>query len=223
MRKSQEVVVFTGPSLSHQEARAIFGRATYMPPIRRGDAFKAFQSGAKIIGIIDGAFFQDVAVSPRELLYLLDKGVVVVGGGSMGALRAAELDEYGMIGVGEVYRMYKRGEIFSDDEVALIFNPVTLEPLSEPLVNIRFNVKKLKEEGLLSPRVAEALIEIAKALPYPERGYERILSIALGRGILDVTERDRLLRLFKEHRVDLKKLDTIEVVKKVAQLAESFG
>jgi len=153
MRKSQEVVVFTGPSLSHQEARAIFQTRDLHAPARRGDAFKAFQSGAKIIGIIDGVFFQDVAVSPRELLHLLDEGVVVVGGGSMGALRAAELDEYGMIGVGEVYRMYKRGEIFSDDEVALIFNPVTLEPLSEPLVNIRFNVKKLKEEGLLSPEL----------------------------------------------------------------------
>ena len=40
---------------------------------------------------------------------------------------------------------------------------------------------------------------------------------------MDVTERDRLLRLFKERRVDLKKLDAIEVVKKVAQLAESFS
>jgi hypothetical protein len=115
----------------------------------------------------------------------------------MGALRVAELDEHEMIGISEIYRLYKRGEIFSDDEVALISNPVTLEHLSEPLVNIRFNVKKLKEEGLLSPRVAGALIEIAETLPYPERGYERILSIALGRGILDVTEHDRLLRLFK--------------------------
>ena len=49
----------------------------------------------------------------------------------------------------------------------------------------------MREKDPPSPQVAEAL-------PYPERGYERILSIALGRGILDVTEHDRLLRLFKK-------------------------
>jgi len=36
---------------------------------------------------------------------------------------------------------------------------------------------------------------------------------------LGAEERDRLLRLFKERRVDLKKLDAIEVVKKVAELS----
>ncbi len=84
-----------------------------MPSIKRGDAVKAFEKGASIIGVIDGVSFQDVAVSPRELLHLLDRGAIIVGGGSIGALRAAELDVYGMIGVGEIY---------SDDEVALIFN-----------------------------------------------------------------------------------------------------
>jgi len=42
-------------------------------------------------------------------------------------------------------------------------------------------------------------------------GYERILAIALKRGVLDAVEHNRLLRLFKECRMDLKKLDAIEV------------
>lgn len=132
-----KAVIFTGPSLSKEEAKLIFENATYLPPIKRGDAEKALERGAKIIGIIDGVFHQDVAISPREIFEVLKKGVIVVGGSSMGALRAAELDEFGMIGVGKIYEMYKSGEIESDDEVALIFNPLTLEPLSEPLINIR--------------------------------------------------------------------------------------
>lgn len=219
MLEKQKIVVFTGPSLNHREARMILEHATYMPPIKRGDATRAFQSGAKIIGIIDGVFFQDVAVSPRELLNLLNKGAIIVGGGSIGALRAAELDEFGMIGVGEIYRMYKRGEIYSDDEVALVFDPYTFEPLSEPLVNIRYNVKKLVNEGFIDHVVAEKLIQIAKSLHYSKRSYERVLAGALEQSLLSHAEHGRLLRLILERRIDLKKLDAIEVLKKIAELA----
>lgn len=219
MLEKQKIVVFTGPSLNHREARTIFENATYMPPIKRGDATKAFQGGAKIIGIIDGVFFQEVAVSPRELLNLLDRGAIIVGGGSIGALRAAELDEYGMIGVGEVYRMYKRGEIFSDDEVALIFDPYTLEPLSEPLVNIRYNIRKLVHEGLMDHVVAEKLIRISRGLHYSERCYEKVLAEALKQGFLSLDEHNHLLHLILGRRVDLKKLDAIEVLRKIAELA----
>ncbi|MEM0240590.1 MAG: TfuA-related McrA-glycine thioamidation protein [Candidatus Nezhaarchaeales archaeon] len=222
MLEKQKIVVFTGPSLSHREARTILEHATYMPPIKRGDATKAFESGAKIIGVIDGVFFQDVAVSPRELLNLLDRGAIIVGGGSIGALRAAELDEFGMIGVGEIYRMYKRGEVLSDDEVALIFDPYTFEPLSEPLINIRYNVRKLANEGVIDNMMAEKLIQIAKNLHYSQRSYEKVLAEALKQGFLSPAERDHLLRLIIERRVDLKKLDAIEVLRKIAELAHVY-
>jgi hypothetical protein len=43
------------------------------------------------------------AVGHREIISALKAGVCVVGGSSMGALRASELDSYGMIGVGRIY------------------------------------------------------------------------------------------------------------------------
>ena len=55
----------------------------------------------------------------------------------MGALRAAEMGHYGMTGVGRIFKMYASGEVQGDDEVALVFDPETMEPLSEPLVNLR--------------------------------------------------------------------------------------
>ncbi|MCS7140324.1 MAG: TfuA-related McrA-glycine thioamidation protein [Candidatus Nezhaarchaeota archaeon] len=217
-KEQKKIVIFTGPSLSHEEARKIFSDPYYMPPIKRGDAIKAFKEGASIMGIIDGLFFQDVAISPRELLHLLDRGVIIVGGGSMGALRAAELDVYGMIGVGEIYKMYKRGEIYSDDEVALIFNPHTLEPLSEPLVNIRCTFKNLINEGVLSCDVAVELLEIARSLHYSQRSYERILELAVNRGIINANMYGRIISSLKILKVDQKKLDAIEVVKKVKEI-----
>ena len=69
----------------------------------------------------------------------------------MGALRAAEMDTLGMVGIGEIYRMYKSGELESDDEVALVFDP-SRAWLSEPLINIRFTLKRAKEEGIIELR-----------------------------------------------------------------------
>ena len=56
----------------------------------------------------------------KELLLALSQGVHVVGGASMGALRAAELYPFGMEGVGEIFEWFRDGVIEADDEVAVI-------------------------------------------------------------------------------------------------------
>jgi len=195
-------VIFTGPSLSHDDAKKIL-EAEYLPPVKRGDVLTAFEKGVRIIGIIDGVFHQDVAISPREILEVLRKGGVIVGGSSMGALRAAELDNFGMIGVGEIYRMYRSGEIDSDDEVAVVFNPITFEPISEPLVNIRWTFKKMIEKKLLLEDVATNLIEIARRTHYSRRKAKKLKELIL------------------RHSVNLKRLDAIKVVEKVKQILEA--
>ncbi len=91
-------------------------------------------------------------MGPREILNALEGGIKVVGGSSMGALRASELDVYGMVGVGKIYRWYKEGAINSDDEVALVFHPETGRALSEPLVNIRATLEILHSKGMILPR-----------------------------------------------------------------------
>lgn len=213
-------VIFTGPSLSHEEARSIFDSAEYRPPIKRDDAIKAAKDGFEIIGIIDGVFLQDVAVSPRELLEVIKSGARVVGGGSIGALRAAELSEFGMIGVGEIFRMFKEGILDSDDEVAVIFNPITYEPLSEPLVNIRSTVAKLTSMQLIEKKLGDEILRIAKNLHYSRRSYRTILKLAADRGIIDERDLEKLNELFEKNRVDLKKLDAIKVVEKVKELSK---
>jgi hypothetical protein len=134
-----EIVVFLGPSLSRARAEHIL-KADFRPPAKRGDLYQAAKDGAEIICLIDGVFFQECSVAHKEVIHALELGARVLGASSMGALRASELDVYGMEGVGEIYKAYKRGDLTSDDEVALIFDPLTFEPLSEPLVNIRHNL-----------------------------------------------------------------------------------
>jgi TfuA protein len=214
------IIVFLGPSLEPETARAILP-AEYRPPAKRGDLLRAVEDGAAIIGLIDGVFHQESAVAHREILAAIKKGVRVVGASSMGALRAAEMDTLGMTGIGEVYRMYKSGELISDDEVALVFDPETGLSLSEPLINIRFTLQKAEQEGVITPQDRAALLAAAQSVFYPQRTYGRIVTAA-GNTVIPET-RDRFLSFVKHHAVDRKREDAIAALEYIGKADAAGG
>jgi len=202
----RRIIVFLGPSLERESAETILA-AEYRPPAKRGDLLRAVQDRADIIGLIDGVFHQESAVAHREILAAIKKGVKVVGSSSMGALRAAEMDTLGMAGIGEVYRMYKSGELVSDDEVALVFDPETELSLSEPLVNIRFTLREAERQQIITPQDHATLLTAAQSVFYPQRTYGRIVSEA-GAAIGQET-RERFLAWVKLHAIDQKRNDAV--------------
>lgn len=213
--------IFTGPSLSFDEVKFYDPDLSCYPPVSRGDVERVVELGAKIIGIIDGVFYNKAAVSHREILDALKLGVIVVGGSSMGALRAYELDVFGMIGVGKIYNCYKKGDIEADDEVALAFNPVTYEPVSVPLVNIRQALAALVVTKMLSVEQRDKLLTIAQNLFYPERRFETIFKHALGEKIICEEDANRIETFIRMNDIDLKKQDAIAVVKEVIRIKGS--
>ena len=210
-------VVFLGPSLDRKSAEAILA-AGYRPPVKRDDILTAIRDEAEVIGIIDGVFFQDCAVGHREILAALRKGIPVIGASSMGALRAAELDVHGMVGIGEVYRMYRSGELVSDDEVALIYDPESFIPLSEPLVNIRHNLRLAVERELISRETEQALVSVTQQIYFPQRTYRKICSTAVEQGTAPHGEIDRFLRFAETGAEDLKRLDAIRALEYIRDL-----
>ncbi|MDF1931900.1 TfuA-like protein [Legionella pneumophila] len=78
----------------------------------------------------------------RKILTALDYGLEVFGAASMGALRAAELDAFGMKGYGRIYEMYKNEEIDGDDEVAIAYSKYNNEQ-TIPLINIRLTLERI--------------------------------------------------------------------------------
>ncbi len=213
---THEVVVFLGPSCDHATARKILD-ADYRPPAKRGDILEAARAGARIIGLIDGVFFQDCAVAHREILAALRAGVRVVGASSMGALRAAELDSLGMEGVGEIYRAYREGRLVADDEVALLFDPETFVPLSEPLVNIRATLQEALECNVIGADAAGALLDAARALYFPERTYDAVVEAAEGKA--EPEDLARFLTFAGEHAVDRKREDALLALERIRELA----
>jgi len=204
-----EIVIFLGPSLSQDEAERIL-KAIYRPPAKRGDLAKAVDDGARVIGLIDGIFFEESAVAHREILYAIKKKVRVIGASSMGALRSAELDVLGMEGVGEIYQLYKDGILVSDDEVALVFDPDTGIALSEPLINIRATLNHAEEEGAIDRTTHISLLEAASSLFYPERTYKKIHEMVKGKISPSILE--KFCQFIKSERIDLKKQDAVRAL-----------
>jgi hypothetical protein len=211
------VAVFLGPSLPLQAAREILD-ARYLPPAQFGDVYRLIGSGVSTIVLIDGLFHSPAPVWERELLYAMQSGIRVYGASSMGALRAAELYPHGMIGLGSIFQWYVTGEIDGDDEVARLHaGPELLYwPLSEPLVNIRFNVREAVARGIIEREQAAALIAAMKAMPFWERTMDALWNTPAFCS-MDESRQAGLCAFFADHAIDLKQQDAAQCLREVAR------
>lgn len=200
--RSTQVIVFLGPSLPVDEARRIV-EGDYRRPVRRGD-LTAIEPGT-VVAMIDGVFEQNLAVSVQEVHEALRRGVVIFGGGSMGALRAAEVP--GVVGVGRIFEWYRDGIITRDDEVALLFAESCGRALTVPTVNVRFAVDRLRRLGTIDQETSAALMAAALSMHYKERTYRSILQTARLIGRRDSCD---LIEMLQAH--DLKYLDAQAVL-----------
>jgi len=174
------IVVFLGPTLGIDEARALLPEATFHPPVAQGDVWRAALQQPHAIGIVDGYFERLPAVWHKEILWAMTRGVHVYGAASMGALRAAELDGYGMVGVGAIYEGYRSGALERDDEVAITHAEAAAgyKRLSVALADIRATVRAAVEAGVVSASDAGAVLDAAERRHYSERRWPLILADA---------------------------------------------
>ena len=111
--------VYLGPSLDMETAMCLLPEAHYHPPIQCGDIIRLLRIEPQRIVIIDGLYEHVPAVWHKEIMLALELGVEVWGAASMGALRAAELHPFGMIGIGQVFQDFLDKKLNDDDEVAV--------------------------------------------------------------------------------------------------------
>ncbi len=211
------MIVFAGPSLAGRQNLAQHG-FDLRGPVRQGDVYLAALERPAAIGIIDG-YFEDVpSVWHKEILWAISQGIVVLGAASMGALRAAELDAFGMTGIGAIYAAYRDGVLEDDDEVALVHGPEELgyPAMSVAMVNVRATCKAAVDCSLLSPAQADGLIHRAKAQFYKGRTWDSVLQDA-GRDLLP----EGLVREFRgwlgENEVDQKRDDALLLLDRMAR------
>ena len=164
------------------------------------------QAGYRVICLIDGHFGNMPSVWHKEVLFALKRGATVCGASSIGALRAAELHSFGMLGFGWVYRAFRRGVLQDDDEVCVLHAVPELGfvPLSEAMVNIRYSLRRMRNRGQLSRESESRIASFLK-----ERHFSERTSFAVRSAFDAEFDGDGAIKfeLYEAAKVDIKSLD----------------
>ena len=202
-------ILFAGPSLP-PALRPDDADLVWLPPVRQGDLYRAALTRPTIIGVIDGYFETTPTVWHKEILWALAQGIHVYGAASTGALRAAELDAFGMTGVGRVSEDFRDGVLEDDDEVAVLHGPAELgyPAVTEAMVNIRATLAAAADAGVMATELAHRLTAIAKALFYKDRTWAEIRSRAHRAG-LEAAPLHALQQWLPAGAIDCKRRDAI--------------
>jgi hypothetical protein len=210
--------IFAGPTLWDDPILAA-PDIRWLPPASEGDVYRIAQKKPRAIGLIDGRFETVPSVWHKEILWALAQGIHVYGAASMGALRAAELDRFGMVGVGSIYEDFRSGILQDDDEVAVVHAPAELgyRPLSEAMVDIRATIAAAKSANVISQRSADRLVRIAKDRFFKERNWDVLFAHAANVG-LPKLQLARLVRWLPANRVERKRLDALGMIEAMRQL-----
>ncbi|WP_410567058.1 TfuA-like protein [Amycolatopsis sp. cmx-4-61] len=203
-------ILFVGPSLPDAADLARNPAVEVLPPVSAGDLPRLSLEAGDVVGIVDGYFHQVGAVRHKEVLALLSEGVRVLGAASMGALRAAELDSFGMEGVGRIYADYRDGRLEADDEVTLLHSTPDEDyrPLSEPLVCMRATLSRAVEDGACDSATAARLVATLAGWPFGRRSYGGLVAAGREAGI-DAEVVRRLREYCVTHRLDPKRDDAL--------------
>ncbi len=208
-----DVYVFLGPSLAEKDARAELD-AVYLPPVAAGDVYRLWRRRPRAIAIVDGYFDRVPAVWHKEIMWMMEHGVHVFGAAGLGALRAAELDSFGMHGVGWVYQAFSEGTLDRDGEVAVRHATAGdgYRPLSEAMVNIRQTLQAAEQQGIISAVTRGILVAAGTALFYQDRIWPELLRAAEA-ARADPAELEALRRWLPAGRIDQQASDAVAMLR----------
>jgi hypothetical protein len=213
-KRSKRACVFAGPSLAGQ---ALPPDIEVLPPATRGALTAAVRAGYTRIGFVDGAVEENERLPLRELREALAApGVAVLGGASMGAVRAVQLESEGMRGVGRVFRLFRRGSLTDSDEVYVLHAPAALyyRCLTIPLVNIRCTLRAMRLAGRLSEMDEQAVIAYMRDVPWFDRDLH-----SLSAAVYEACGSSRCTRVMQGFDLmyrDIKQEDALRLVSKLS-------
>lgn len=187
-----------------------------MPPIQRGQLLKDIDLGYNVVAIVDGKFDQNLAVTPSEVMDALRAGVRIYGASSMGALRAAECENYGAIGCGKIFEFIKKSENFRDDFLGQLFIDQktfdqTFQWKNKTYVDFYFAAADLAAKKKISKKHAEKIREIYQQIFYAERGLDSLLQL-VHKQKKDAAELTQVAQLIFAEKITQKSRDAMELL-----------
>lgn len=163
-------VLFAGPSIAGLRAPQLIDLCA---PAVCGDLAALLADPPAAVGLVDGYFGIAPSVWHKEILDLLARGVRVLGAASIGAIRAAELADAGMEGVGAIYAAYRSGAIERDDAVMVLQAPAdfAFAPLTLPLVDAEHVLHGIA----CNAQERRMMQRIVRVMAYDTRTWQRCL------------------------------------------------
>lgn len=216
-------IIFIGPSLGPEKARRIL-EADYRPPAKKGDLLRlaGLETVVNIVGLVDGLFLQDYPPTPIEVYQLaIKKNMVLVGGASLGALRAVELEKFGMVGIGKIFELYKRGKIHADDEVAVTFSEDRQVLQSEAMIDIRFNLFLAQRKKIIDEVTKRTIAKVAKSTYFPYRNYGDIIDQSKKLYPELTSQLEAFRSYIYVYRQSLKERDAIRLIRYIKELSSN--
>jgi len=177
-------IIFSGPSLLPEDRSD--SRFDFRAPARQGDIIRAALEKPMAIGLIDGFFGSVQSVHQKEIIEALSQGIPVYGAASMGALRAAELAPYGMIGVGGIFDDFQSGKLDADADVAIAHGPAELGfvATSVSMVDVRATIEALGQDGAFGSADLRVILDQAARLHFTECTWEYIAQACAAVGVM---------------------------------------
>lgn len=215
-------IIYLGPTLSREKAIKILD-ADYRDPAKKGDFLMLSQDSdeKKYVGFIDGVFLHDYPPSPIEVYHLATrKNIELIGASSLGALRAVELEKFGMKGIGKIFQLYKNGIINADDELAVTFTRENNILQSEAMIDIRFNLFLAYKKGIITNQTKKRIAKIAKNIYFPFRNYEDIIKLTQRQFPSIYNELESFRSYILKNRDSLKARDAIKLLKYLKTMSE---
>lgn len=206
-----KIKIYSKLSLDEATIKKHIPNAIVAKPVKKDDLYQDIKNGIHIIGIIDGEFLQNFSVSPTEIRDALRCGLSVYGSSSMGAMRAAELHQFGMIGHGKIFEHIIGDPYFRDDKLGQVFYD-ELVHASIPYMDLYLSVEALVEKKLIKAAEAAQIIKIYERLHFSERNFQALAAKAKA----SPKNVDKLLESIKITKINFvshKKLDGINMLK----------
>ncbi|MCC2678669.1 MAG: TfuA-like core protein [Pseudobdellovibrio sp.] len=164
-----KIKIYSQLSIDADTIYKILPYADVSGPVQRGQVLRDIADGYNVIAIIDGQFEQNLAVTPSEVMDALRSGVRVYGSSSMGAMRAAECENYGATGYGKIFDFIKDSPTFRDDYLGQLFISRNAGWQTKTYMDFYFAAQDLVTKKKISKKTALTLCELYENLFYAER------------------------------------------------------
>ena len=201
----KNTILFAGPSLYGLETKK-YEWLDICGPACQSDIYSIinYRSYKRII-LADGLYKSIPAPWHKEILMALEMNIEVYGVASLGALRAAELDVYGMKGSGQVYE-YIRSNIVDDSEVAVVHKPERnkWEAMTLAHVEVKYWGEEMRRQGKITNETYEHINNWSRQTNFERRTKKGLIKEM---GLTINNSKELILETwFSQKQLDLAKL-----------------